>query len=148
MDVKMNPGKDEHIDPVCGMTVTGDGRYQSEHAGEKYYFCSEHCLNKFREHPERYLQGESTPDRDSHAAPGGCTCPMHPEVRQDHPGNCPKCGMALEAAGVPATLSKTEYTCPMHPEVRQDHPGNCPKCGMALEAVTVDVEEKMKSSRT
>ncbi len=142
MDVKMNPGKDEHIDPVCGMTVTGDGRYQSEHAGEKYYFCSEHCLNKFREHPERYLQGESTPDRDSHAAPGGCTCPMHPEVRQDHPGNCPKCGMALEAAGVPATLSKTEYTCPMHPEVRQDHPGNCPKCGMALEAVTVDVEEK------
>jgi Cu+-exporting ATPase len=24
------------------------------------------------------------------------TCPMHPEVRQDHPGACPKCGMALE----------------------------------------------------
>ncbi|GMV54445.1 MAG: copper-translocating P-type ATPase [Betaproteobacteria bacterium] len=24
------------------------------------------------------------------------TCPMHPEVRQDHPGSCPKCGMALE----------------------------------------------------
>jgi len=142
MDVKTNPEKDEHIDPVCGMTVSGDGRYRFEHAGEKYYFCSEHCLNKFREHPERYLQKESPPARDSHAAPGDCTCPMHPEVRQDHPGNCPKCGMALEAAGVPATLSKTEYTCPMHPEVRQDHPGSCPKCGMALEAVTVDVEEK------
>ena len=24
------------------------------------------------------------------------TCPMHPEVRQDHLGSCPKCGMALE----------------------------------------------------
>ncbi len=32
------------------------------------------------------------------AAPAGTvyTCPMHPEVRQDHPGNCPKCGMTLE----------------------------------------------------
>ena len=100
MDVKTNPEKDEHIDPVCGMTVSGDGRYRFEHAGEKYYFCSEHCLNKFREHPERYLQKESPPARDSHAAPGDCTCPMHPEVRQDHPGSCPKCGMALEAVTV------------------------------------------------
>ena len=24
------------------------------------------------------------------------TCPMHPEVQQDHPGDCPKCGMTLE----------------------------------------------------
>ena len=142
MDVKANSGKDEHIDPVCGMTVTGDGRFQFEHAGETYHFCSEHCLKKFREHPQRYLQKEPPPARVSHGAPDTCTCPMHPEVRQDHPGSCPKCGMALEAAGMPAILSKTEYTCPMHPEVRQDHPGSCPKCGMALEAVTVGAEEK------
>ncbi|MHB8968429.1 MAG: copper-transporting P-type ATPase [Thermoleophilia bacterium] len=69
---------------------------------------------------------------------------MHPEVRQDHPGNCPKCGMALEPVAPPAAATKTEYTCPMHPEVRQDHPGNCPKCGMALEPVTVGVEEENK----
>lgn len=70
------------------------------------------------------------------------TCPMHPEVVQDHPGSCPKCGMALEPSGVPVTTTKTEYTCPMHPEVVQDHPGNCLKCGMALEPLAVNVEEK------
>lgn len=69
------------------------------------------------------------------------TCPMHPEVRQDHPGSCPKCGMALEPMAAPVA-TKTVYTCPMHPEVRQDHPGNCPICGMTLEPVTVGVEEE------
>ena len=87
------------------------------------------------------------------------TCPMHPEVRQDHPGNCPICHMNLvpegqpvsgpdhhgHAAGEQAPASAapppqeapagTTYTCPMHPEIRQDHPGNCPICGMSLEAV-------------
>jgi Cu+-exporting ATPase len=67
---------------------------------------------------------------------------MHPEIQQQGPGNCSKCGMALETMGVPVTATKTEYTCPMHPEVVQDHPGNCPKCGMALEPVMVKVEEK------
>jgi len=70
---------------------------------------------------------------------------MHPEIQQQGPGHCPKCGMALEPMGVPAAATKaakTEYTCPMHPEVVQDHPGNCPKCGMALEPVTVGVEGK------
>ncbi|MHC0070931.1 copper-transporting P-type ATPase [Corynebacterium variabile] len=85
------------------------------------------------------------------------TCPMHPEVRQDGPGTCPTCGMALEPAGgdgadhadghdghahhdsTPTTQTSAsdgvEYTCPMHPEVRQIGPGTCPKCGMALEPV-------------
>ncbi len=65
------------------------------------------------------------------------TCPMDPEVRQEGPGDCPKCGMALEPtlAAMPAT--KTEYTCPMHPEIVRDAPGNCPICGMALEPRTV-----------
>lgn len=58
---------------------------------------------------------------------------MCPDVESDVPGDCPKCGMALERnpAGKPA--AKTIYTCPMHPEIEQDHPGDCPKCGMALE---------------
>jgi len=59
-------------------------------------------------------------------------CPMDPEIRQDHPGACPKCGMALERLPAAATAA-TQYYCPMHPEVVQDHPGNCPECGMALE---------------
>ncbi len=69
------------------------------------------------------------------------TCPMHPEIEQQGPGSCPKCGMALELKDIPLTNTKTEYTCPMHPEIVQDHPGSCPKCGMALEAVTVEAQE-------
>jgi len=62
---------------------------------------------------------------------GNYICPMHPEVSSDRPGNCPKCGMALERSTPIAP--KTIYTCPMHPQIEQDHPGNCPICGMALE---------------
>ena len=69
------------------------------------------------------------------AAAGKYTCPMHPEVVSDKPGDCPKCGMPLERMSPAAT--KTIYTCPMHPEVEQDHPGDCPKCGMPLEPKTV-----------
>jgi Cu+-exporting ATPase len=70
------------------------------------------------------------------------TCPMDPEVRQQGPGDCPKCGMALEpvVAALPAT--KTEYTCPMHPQIVRDKPGSCPICGMALEPRTVTAGEE------
>ena len=70
------------------------------------------------------------------------TCPMHPEIEQDHPGVCPKCGMALEPVVAPLAATRVEYTCPMHPEIEQDHPGVCPKCGMALEPRTVAAEEE------
>ncbi len=59
------------------------------------------------------------------------TCPMHPEVREEQPGRCPKCGMALEPETV-TPKSEVEYTCPMHQEVLQKGPGTCPNCGMAL----------------
>jgi P-type Cu+ transporter len=70
------------------------------------------------------------------------TCPMDPEVRQDGPGDCPKCGMALEPVVASAPATKTEYTCPMHPEIVMDAPGSCPICGMALEPRTVTAEEE------
>ncbi|HEY9202130.1 MAG TPA: heavy metal translocating P-type ATPase [Gammaproteobacteria bacterium] len=145
-------GTQTHTDPVCGMQVSSDSPYQADHQGQAYYFCSEHCQHKFQLQPEQYLEPEpSTHQHTAACDDGSCelpgsqaaqqyTCPMHPEVVQDHPGSCPKCGMALEATGIPATR-KTEYTCPMHPEVVQDHPGSCPKCGMALEPRTVSVEE-------
>ncbi len=69
------------------------------------------------------------------------TCPMHPEVQEERPGTCPKCGMALERKNITGAQQRTEYTCPMHPEIVQDKPGNCPKCGMALEARSVEAEE-------
>ena len=65
----------------------------------------------------------------------GYTCPMHPEVRAEQSGPCPKCGMALEPVS-PPTSTKTEWVCPMHPEIVRDAPGTCPICGMALELRT------------
>ena len=64
-------------------------------------------------------------------------CPMCEGVISDRPGECPKCGMALERNPVWQAAAKTIYTCPMHPEIEQDHPGECPKCGMALEPKTL-----------
>jgi Cu+-exporting ATPase len=85
------------IDPVCGMTVDPPSAAgKALHAGRTYYFCSRHCVAKFQADPERYL----APAAQSPAAPAPAgskyTCPMHPEVVQDGPGSCPKCGMALE----------------------------------------------------
>ncbi len=70
------------------------------------------------------------------------TCSMDPEIRQEHPGACPKCGMALEPDVPAAPATRTEYTCPMHPEVVRAEPGSCPICGMALEPRTATVEEE------
>ncbi len=134
-------------DPVCGMNVSEPSEHHCSHESEDYYFCSAHCLDKFQAAPRHYLElqqsksQDNAPDRIVESIAGIYICPMHSEVQQQGPGNCPKCGMALEPMGVPVAASKTEYTCPMHPEIVQDHPGSCPKCGMALEAVTVEADE-------
>jgi len=159
-------------DPVCGMKVDPATAAASlEHAGHAVHFCSNHCADKFRAEPHSYLpaadassgtevkmsqhfsgkshschhgDGEHKPKPAPTASPGArYTCPMHPEVISDQPGDCPECGMALEPVEPVPAATRTIYTCPMHPEVEQDHPGDCPKCGMALEPkeVTVDGEE-------
>lgn len=93
-------------DPVCGMAVTPQSPHVLEHAGESVYFCSAGCKAKFEANPARYAKTDAQPggaDPLESADPGTAgsagtiyTCPMHPEIRQDHPGNCPKCGMTLE----------------------------------------------------
>lgn len=130
-------------DPVCGMEVTEDSRYRFTHQGATHFFCSEHCLNKFRQAPQHYLSEQQEPavPAKSDMAPVIYTCPMHPEIEQAGPGSCPKCGMALEPKGVPVTPSRIEYTCPMHPQIVRDQPGSCPICGMALEPRNAAVEE-------
>ena len=89
--------RDHFTDPVCEMKVSPDAEYSYLHAGKRYFFCSERCLQKFKEHPEQYLDKKTAPPLEKTTGKVTYTCPMHPEVIQDHPGSCPKCGMALEA---------------------------------------------------
>jgi Cu+-exporting ATPase len=157
-------------DPVCGMTVEPDtaaGKY--EYGGQTYFFCSQHCLTKFKQDPEKFLKtqghaGHAPAHEHEHATGhphphdhehvraetfrsettehGVYVCPMDPEVRESKPGACPKCGMALEPAAPLVPSVKTEYVCPMHPEIVRDEPGSCPICGMALEPRTVTLNEE------
>ncbi len=135
-------GGTEVKDVVCGMKIKKeDAAAVIEYKGETHYFCNPKCKEKFEGDPEKYLSGGG--DRHEEAPPGTIyICPMHLDVRQEGPGDCPQCGMALEPESIPAPSTKTEYTCPMHPEIVRDAPGDCPKCGMALEAREVEVEEK------
>ncbi len=121
------PGPASFLDPVCGMTVDpARAAGHSKHAGKDWYFCSKGCKAKFDADPERYAS--PAPDKDAahdcgspKATPGTegtakeaprtsgrdlsqvrHTCPMHPEVSQLGPGNCPKCGMALEPEEISA----------------------------------------------
>ncbi len=91
-------------DPVCGMTVDPQtAKHRAEVAGAAYYFCSSKCREKFVAEPARYLRPEtSAPPVKAAAAAAIYTCPMHPQIRQVGPGNCPICGMALEPETVTA----------------------------------------------
>ena len=75
-------------------------------------------------------------------------CPMHPEVHENKPEACPKCGMALEPAVPAGPSTKTEYVCPMHPQIVRPEPGSCPICGMALEPRVVTAEEQQNPELT
>jgi len=131
------------IDPVCGMTVNpASAAGSTEHEGQTYYFCSAHCLHRFQADPQKYARSHPIgPPKAPETSGAVYTCPMHPEVRQDHPGICPKCGVGLEPIDGSAPATKTEYTCPMHPQIVRDHPGSCPICGMALEPRIANLEE-------
>jgi Cu+-exporting ATPase len=165
-------------DPICGMMVDEKTALSAERGGKIFYFCCEHCREKFLTNPEpggavapapsaRSFKGKKvigltpvvlpsenpphflaaaghSPAEKScchnHGGPAPTPsnsaqyfCPMCPGVESDRPGDCPKCGMALERNPAWRSAPRTIYVCPMHPEVQQDRPGDCPKCGMALE---------------
>src|ERR1035438_594807 len=121
-------------DVVCGMTVDPDrAAAQSAHNGRTFHFCSKGCAAKFAAAPEKYLDAPAAlahgndfvvPSAETSssntALPGQVPglkprtaaeyiCPMDPEVSQDHPGACPKCGMALEPAVPIQPESRVEY---------------------------------------
>ena len=108
------------IDPVCGMTVDPDRAAGSvEYKGKTYYFCSTHCVHRFREDPEKFLnQAAPAPQ------PMGITRQPVGITREEKP------------------VVGKKYTCPMHPEIVRDGPGSCPICGMALEPLTVSLDEE------
>src|SRR5688572_26952006 len=132
------PSTERVLDPVCGMSVnpaTAKGG-SLDHGGHTYYFCNPRCRERFAADPAKYLPAAapatteaeapaparshgvaSAPPAHAHpappsakAAPSGTVyvCPMDPEVREDSPGPCPKCGMALEPEQ-PRTLTRTEW---------------------------------------
>jgi Cu+-exporting ATPase len=124
-DISLPGSSDEPkvLDPVCGMTVDpATTKLHTEHAGTTYYFCSRGCLEKFKADPEKYLDASSAKADAGHGscchhgggkpktvsargivASGQYTCPMHPEIVRDGPGDCPICGMALEPMTVAAS---------------------------------------------
>lgn len=86
----------EQVDPVCAMKVDSEkSQYRCNNEGQEYFFCSVHCLESFKKNPQKYLQKQPQ-NQPLHVATE-YTCPMDPQIIQDHPGNCPICGMALES---------------------------------------------------
>lgn len=102
------------IDPVCGMRVdSGTAAVTLAHEGQNYNFCSMSCADRFRADPAKYIAVGTSADADPVPDHGGSngtiyTCPMHPEVRQVGPGDCPKCGMALEPVDATAEQDDSE----------------------------------------
>ena len=155
-------------DPICGMTVdSARAKATVERDGETYYFCSNACAAKFLGQRDKYrldpARGPalasstvlrpsgagstplSVPAHGAHetlAQNGTYICPMDSDVRQEHPGACPKCGMSLEPELPVSPQARFEYTCPMHPQIARSEPGACPICGMALDPRTVTAEDE------
>jgi len=144
MDANRTATPADHVDPVCGMTVDAESAAGTvEHNGTTYYFCSPVCVDRFKASPDAFLNSPeiAAPSETRHGSQI-FTCPMDPEIRQQGPGACPKCGMALEPdLSDSSALTRVEYTCPMHPEIVRDEPGSCPICGMALEPRTAVVSD-------
>src|SRR5260370_24090576 len=122
MSLAVLQGAPSRKDPVCGMTVAPEkAAAKAEHAGKIYYFCSKNCAERFSREPEKFLLASGTAGMDdmsasvergaspeAGAAPPYTedkkkiryTCPMHPQIVQVGPGDCPICGMALEPPDV------------------------------------------------
>ena len=119
-----------HAESVAPEPATASGGHSHDH-GQSEVSSAGHAGHGHSHHPHGAANVKPS-------AAAKYFCPMCPGVESETPGDCPKCGMALERnpAWVAPASGKVIYTCPMHPEVQQDRPGDCPKCGMPLEPMT------------
>jgi Cu+-exporting ATPase len=135
-------------DPICGMTVDPATALRAERDGQEFFFCSEGCRQAFlagkneSAHACCHGTAERAAPRKPPSSGAKYFCPMCEGVESDRPGDCPKCGMALERAAPAPQRTRTIYTCPMHPEIEQEGPGQCPICGMDLEPKFVQAAEE------
>src|SRR5438270_4110910 len=110
-------------DPVCGMTVTPEkAAAKIEHAGNRYYFCSKGCAERFSRDPEKFLAAPAVAGIHHGSASAEHGAAHRPEAA---------------ASRVTTDEKKIRYTCPMHPQIIQVGPGSCPICGRAREAMDV-----------
>ncbi|MDD3854734.1 heavy metal translocating P-type ATPase, partial [Sulfurimonas sp.] len=129
MNLKIQIKAEELKDPVCGMNVSLDSKYSYRYKNEDYRFCSEHCLVKFKAHPEDYLKKEGSDTLKEPICTNENLC-------------------SINTTSYVKEENSTKYTCPMHTEIVQDHPGSCPKCGMALEPVVAKAAEEKNEELT
>ncbi|WP_390173878.1 heavy metal translocating P-type ATPase [Roseimaritima ulvae] len=128
------------IDPVCGMKVPADSHRAAEYEGQRYVFCSDGCLKKFRDDPAAVLATRA----QKQATKGSSCCGTDAAVQPIEIGSAASscCGghSTTKKSDSPADASAI-YTCPMHPEIEQVGPGDCPICGMDLEPKFVDMAD-------
>jgi Cu+-exporting ATPase len=131
-----NPTTALERDPVCGMNVnSASATPVHEHGGKKYYFCCDSCVEKFRAHPQQYLnKNEAVPfssNLETLETPAPAESSFSPRPASTPITTIGK--QTLDLAQKPKAGTKAVYVCPMCPEVREAKPGACPSCGMALE---------------
>src|SRR5438093_11398029 len=116
-------------DPVCGMAVdSATAKQRRAHGGQTYYFCSQHCAEKFEAAPEKFLQA---PARSSGIVTLGAK-PVSASASVEHHPEAP---------------AKTDYVCPMCREVREIEPGACRRCGMALDREARVIAKRVADTR-
>jgi len=131
-----NPTTALERDPVCGMNVNpASPTHVHEHGGKKYYFCCASCVEKFRAHPQQYLNKNRVVPISSNLVTPGTPAPAESSF-SPRPASTPITTIrkqTLDLAQKPKAGTKPVYVCAMCPEVRETKPGACPSCGMALE---------------